>query len=207
MTQPANLLTRKQQQVWDYFQLYMDQHSTTPSYAHIQKHFRFASPNAVTKYVRVFEKKGLLKPRTAARPYEHRGIIPNAPGVPILGTIAAGAPIEAIENVEAVADLTPFGIHNTAGDHFMLKVRGQSMVEAHVLDGDLAIIRQQPRVKSNEIAAVLWNNEATLKYVRKTGSRVLLVPANSAMEPIEVTAENTLSFSILGKMVGLVRKQ
>ena len=206
----AETLTKKQEAVWGYIRSYLDQHSTVPSYAQIQKRFGFASPNAVTKHVRALERKGLLKPRTSARPYEHRGIVPASTGsqdVPILGTIAAGTPIEAVENVEAAADLSPFGINNAAGDHFMLRVRGNSMIDAHILDKDLAIIRKQAQVNSNEIAAVLWNNEATLKYVRQKGGRVTLVPANSAMQPMEVPADEAASFSILGKFVGLVRKQ
>lgn len=207
---PANPLTRKQQAVWDYIRSYQERHSTVPSYAKIQQRFGFASPNAVTKHVRALEKKGLLKARTTARPYEHRGIVfasAGSPGVPILGTIAAGVPIEAVENIEAVADLSPFGIDNSAGDHFMLRVRGDSMVDDHILDGDLAIIRKQPQVEDNGIAAVMWNNEATLKRVRRKGGRILLVPANSAMAPMEVAGEEGVSFSILGKFMGLVRKR
>jgi repressor LexA len=135
--------------------------------------------------------------------------VPTAGGgkeVPLLGRIAAGVPIEAIENIEAKIDLSPLGIDNRNDNYFMLHVKGDSMINAHILDGDIVIIKQQPIVHTNDIAAVLWNDEATLKYVRRSGRNIILQPANDKMEPIVVTPEKTSSLTILGKYVGLIRR-
>ena len=90
---------------------------------------------------------------------------------------------------------------------YLLKVRGMSMRDAGILDGDTVVIQKQPMVRADEIAAVLWNGEATLKYVRHSRGHVLLVPANDAMEPMVVDAARTLEFSILGKVVAVVRNK
>jgi repressor LexA len=129
----------------------------------------------------------------------------TAVSVPLVGRIAAGVPVEAIENVERSIDLSDLGIDNSDGGYFALRVKGESMVNAHILDGDLVIIQRQPVVGPKEIAAVLWNNEATLKYVKKTGGGVLLVPANDAMRPIAVDPAKTEVFEILGKVVRVIR--
>lgn len=198
-------LTEKQGKVLSFIEAYRKKHGTAPSFQEIQGHFAFASPNAATKHVRALERKGALslRPRTA------RSIVPlrPAPGeVPLLGRIAAGAPIEAIENVETKIDLSALGIDNEAGGYFALTVRGDSMIEAAILDGDLVVVKKQPEVAPGEVAAVRWNGEATLKYVRRKGDRMLLVPANGAMRPIVVDKEKTESFEVLGKVVRVIRK-
>jgi repressor LexA len=126
-------------------------------------------------------------------------------GVPLVGRIAAGVPIEAVENIEQSIDLSGLGIDNSDGACFALRVRGESMVNAHILDGDLVVIKKQPGAGPKEIAAVLWNNEATLKYVVKKDGVVYLVPANDAMEPIRVDPAKTAVFEILGKVVKVIR--
>jgi repressor LexA len=125
--------------------------------------------------------------------------------VPLVGRIAAGVPIEAIENVEQSIDLADLGIDNSEGGYFALRVRGESMIDAHILDNDLVVIKKQPETGPNDIAAVLWNNEATLKYVVKKGRAFYLVPANEKMSPVEVTEEKTEKFEILGKVVRVIR--
>ncbi len=202
-------LTRRQQAILNFIVNYWEKHEASPSYEEIQSHFSFASPNAVTKHIQALIKKGHLRGRENLRKYEHRGIVPihtKGKTIPLLGVIAAGMPIEAIENIEAQIDLSPLGIDNSNDNYFMLHVKGDSMVNAHILDGDIVIIKQQPLVRNNEIAAVLYNDEATLKYVRRVGKNIILDPANDRMEPIIVTPEKTATFSILGKYIGLIRK-
>jgi repressor LexA len=202
-------LTRRQQAILNFITAYWEKHSASPSYEEIQSHFGFASPNAVTKHIQALIRKGRLRGRENLRKYEHRGIVPlhtRGRDIPLLGVIAAGMPLEAIENVEARIDLSPLGIDNSNDNYFMLHVKGDSMVNAHILDGDIVIIRQQPFVQNNEIAAVLWNEEATLKYIRRAGRNIILQPANDRMEPIVVTPEKTTQLTILGKYIGLIRK-
>lgn len=201
-------LTRRQRQILDFILKYWEDHGGSPSFDEIRQHFGFASPNAVTKHLKALEKKGFLRDREHLRRYEHRGILPTlqkGKEVPLLGSIAAGVPIEAIEDIEARVDLSPLGIDNSNGNYFMLHVKGDSMINAHILDGDVVIIRKQPLVQNNEIAAVLWNGEATLKYVRRAGRNIILQPANDAMEPIVVSPERTVLLTVLGKFAGLIR--
>jgi len=123
--------------------------------------------------------------------------------IPVVGNIQAGAPILAIENIEENIALDP----SLAGDKgtFFLRVRGNSMIDAHIMDGDLAMVRPQSTVEQGEIAAVLIGEEATVKYFFKENGFIRLQPANSKMEPILISADNEL-VKIIGKITGIVRK-
>lgn len=123
-----------------------------------------------------------------------------------MGDIAAGKPIEAIEDVADALPVSPslFGCYTCFG----LRVRGDSMIEAHILDGDLAIIRPQQRVENGEIAAVTvagMLHEATLKIVRRDRSSLSLVSANSAHSPLVFKGPQRKRVAIIGKLVGIVR--
>lgn len=201
-------LTRRQREILDFILQYWEKNDGAPSFDEIRRHFGFASLNAVTKHLKALKKKGFLRDHNNFRRHEHRAIQPLAqksPLVPLLGSIAAGVPIEAVEDIEAEVDLSPLGIDNSNGNYFMLHVKGDSMVNAHILDGDVVIIRKQPLVQNNEIAAVLWNGEATLKTMRRAGRNIILQPANDAMEPIVISPERTVLLTVLGKFVGLIR--
>lgn len=175
-----------------------------PSVQEIQAHFGYASPNAVQNHVRFLRKKGLIAP-PAHRKRSLMSLLPSQTAVPLVGRIAAGTPVEAIENVEQSIDFSSLGIDNTGNGYFALRVKGHSMINAHILDGDLVVIKKQPDAGPREIAAVLWNNEATLKYVRRNGKNVTLVPANDAMQPIAVHQEKTETFALLGIVVRVIR--
>jgi repressor LexA len=114
-------------------------------------------------------------------------------------------PVAAEEYVEDFIDLTSLGINNTGNRYFALKVQGDSMINAHILDGDTVVIKKQSQVESKDIAAVIWNGEATIKYLHRHGKGMLLVPANDNMQPIQVLPENTDSFHILGRVVTVIR--
>lgn len=119
--------------------------------------------------------------------------------VPLLGRVAAGMPILAVENRE---DLFPLPTHFTgAGEFFMLTIRGNSMIEAGILEEDMVVVRRQSDVNNGDIVVALINEEATVKRFFREKSRVRLQPANSQMEPIYTT-----ELQILGKVIGLVRK-
>jgi len=121
--------------------------------------------------------------------------------VPILGRIACGDPILAVENYEGYTYL-PEDVHAD----FVLKCVGDSMIEANIFDGDMVFIRLQPQVENGEIAAVLIEDEATLKRVHFDGKTLSLFPANSTMSPMYYTGEQLENIRVIGKMQALLRK-
>ena len=201
-------LTSKQQRVLSFIERYRAEQQMSPTYQEIQSHFGYASPNAVQKHVRSLIEKGAIMSDRGRSRGKSRALMPVfSPGrsVPLVGRIAAGVPIEAIEQIERHLDITSLGFDNSNGDYFALQVKGDSMINAHILDDDLVIIKKQPEVVGHEIAAVLWNGEATLKYIKRSSTGISLIPANDRMRPIMVDEEKTESFRILGKVVGIIR--
>lgn len=126
--------------------------------------------------------------------------VPETYTVPRVGAIACGTPILAEQNIETY-DAVP----NRIRCDFTLVCKGDSMVGAGIEDGDVVYIRQQPEVENNEIAAVMIDGEATLKYFKRVGDMVLLSPANREYEPIVVSGENLGEVKIVGKAVGFTR--
>lgn len=122
--------------------------------------------------------------------------IPKMKKVPLLGTIACGEPILAVENIENYVNM-PESINGT----FALRCKGDSMINARIFDGDVVFIRQQPDVENGEIAAVLIDDEATLKKVYKYKNRIELRPENPTMAPLEYEGEEMNKIKILGKAV------
>ncbi len=197
--------TKKQRDFLTYIEEFRRDHGMPPSVQEIQEHFGYASPNSVQNHVRFLRQKGLITDQKGKK-RTLMSLVQLAPvTVPLVGRIAAGAPIEAIENVEQSIDLSTIDIDNSGNDYFALRVRGNSMVNAHILDNDLVVVKKQAEAGPQEVAAVLWNNEATLKYVRKHGKTLQLVPANDAMSPITVEEKKLESFRILGKVVRVIR--
>jgi len=154
------------------------------------------------------EKKGLLR-RDAMKP-RAMGLSPELSAseeeafddvrrLPVVGRVAAGQPILAEENIEEEMPV-PAGLTG-AGEHFILRVRGDSMVEAGILDGDYIVVRSQPDAQNGEIVVALVEDSATVKRFYKENGHFRLQPENSAMEPIVVE-----SVSILGKVVSLLRR-
>jgi repressor LexA len=201
--------TAKQLKILSFIEQYRGKSGMSPTFQEIQAHFGYSSLNSVQNHVRFLRKKGLLASLRAAVGTKKRSLmslLPQLPvSVPLVGRIAAGVPLEAVENVEQSIDLSDLGIDNSGGGYFALRVKGDSMINAHILEGDLVIIKKQPEAGPRDIAAVLWNSEATLKYVKKKGGAVQLVPANDAMKPITVDPEKTEKFEILGKVVRVIR--
>jgi repressor LexA len=199
-------LTAKQEKILRFIERFWISYSLSPTYQEIQEHFGFESPNAVQKHVQALMKKGFLRGVRDSRGRMRSLVSVRAlREVPLVGHIAAGTPIEAVENIVANFDFSSIGVDNTGGEYFALTVKGDSMINAHVLDGDMVVVKKQNVVQGNDMAAVLVGNEATLKYVRKKGDVVELVPANEAMKPIVVDPEKAGSFEILGKVVRVIR--
>ena len=213
MTPPiADLaLTDRQQVILTYIHQYVEDHGYPPSVREIGDAVGLRSPSSVHSQLAALEGKGYLR-RDPAKPRAlEMGRDPEtdldlrpAPGrnVPLLGEIAAGGPIVAEETVSDVFTLPRELVGD--GDLFMLKVRGESMIEAGVLDGDLVVVRQQDRVEQGEMCAALIDGEATVKFFRRTRSgQIFLDPANPGFEPIPVPSD--ADSAIMGKIVSVLR--
>jgi len=196
-------LTKRQKEILEHIQGFMDRHGYSPSIEEIGTHFGFASSNAAFKHLKALEKRGYIRRLThSARSIELvRPAEPAAVALPLLGAIAAGTPIEALETVETVlvpADFTG------RGTHFVLRVRGQSMIEEHIEDGDLVIVREADAAANGEMVVALVDGEsATLKRFYREGDRIRLQPANPAMAPLVVPEERV---RVRGVVVGVMRK-
>lgn len=199
MSQPP--LTRRQRDILEFFQAYVTAQGISPTLEEIAQHFGL---NKVTIFGHVaeLERKGVLK-RSAKGRSRGLQIVADDPaptGLPVLGTIAAGAPITALENPEVLAfeELAPPG-----KDVYVLRVQGESMIEDSICDGDLVIVERRSDPREGEtVVAVLPDEEATLKHFhREPDGRVRLQPANSTMEPIY-----TSEVEIRGVVIGVVRR-
>lgn len=193
-------LTKRQQEVFDFIQEKIQARGYGPTVREIGNAFDIKSPNGVMCHLQALVKKGLI----TREPNMSRAISVvreecDLVGIPLAGSIAAGLPIETYEQQERVDFTEMFG----RSGFYALKVRGQSMIEDHIDDGDLVVIRKQPTARDGQIVVALVDGaETTLKrfYHEKDG-RFRLEPANSAMQPI--FADNV---EVLGIVVGVVRK-
>lgn len=199
--------TTRQRKILDFIREQIIQHTAPPTIREIGQRFNIKSTNGVRTHLNALEKKGLIRRQA----YRSRGIelteraltVASFIAVPILGRVAAGKPIFAEEELEG-----RIGIDREllAGEGlFALRVRGDSMIDAGIFDGDLVFARQQASADKGEIVVAIIGDEATVKYYHPENGRVRLEPANSAYAPI-IISRNTPGFSIAGKVVGVFRK-
>jgi repressor LexA len=204
----VDTLGPRQKKILDHILATVQDRGYPPSVREIADAVGLASPSTVHAHLEALQRKGYLR-KDATKP---RAIqISYAPGmgpaestdgvrhVPLLGRIAAGAPIQALEEVEDVLPL-PASIVGD-GTFFMLKVKGDSMHDAGIHDGDMVVIRKQDDANSGSIVAALLEDEATVKTLVRQGTKTILRPENPAYEPIEVNGDSR----ILGKVVALLR--
>ncbi len=203
------MLTDRQQQIWNYLVEYVDRHGYPPTVREIGEEVGLASPSTVHAHLANLERAGLLrrdptKPRALeliGRERAAEGADTGSVRLPLVGEIAAGAPLLAEQNIE---DYMTFP-SSTRGD-FLLRVRGDSMIEAGILDGDLVIVQRSQEARNGEIVACLAGDdesadEATVKTFYREGGRIRLQPENSTLEPIYADY-----VQILGKVVGVFRE-
>ena len=199
-------LTRRQREVYDYICSFVERYGYSPSLEEIGGHFGLASVATVHKHVQHLVEKGFLrKAWNRSRSVEPvgAGSEPGGrlSGVPILGVVAAGAPIEAIEDHSETVDLPAEMLGR--GETFALRVRGDSMIEDQICDGDLVVVESRSEAHNGEtVVALVDGCDATLKRFYRRGAKVQLVPANSGMKPIEVPAS---AVTIRGVVRGLIR--
>jgi repressor LexA len=196
-------LTPKQQAVLAYLGRYINGWGRSPSFDEIREQFGFASFNTVTTYLKILERKGYIRlPREKNRKRAIQVISPvetNRFELPLLGKVAAGRPIEAVEDPSAIE--VPLSLAE-GGDCFVLEVAGDSMEEEGILDGDFVVVKKQPTAENGETVVALIDNEATVKKYYRHGDHVELRPAHTGMESIRVRSED---LRIEGKVVGVMR--
>jgi repressor LexA len=197
-------LSNKQKAFLDYISRYSERWGTAPSFDEICSHFGFRSYNTVTTYLKVLERKGFI--RLPSRKNLKRAIEILKPlesrryEIPLLGFVAAGRPMEAVEDrraVEVPASMTG------KGEHFALLVKGDSMEDDGILDGDLVVVRRQPLAENGDTVVALIGNEVTVKRYYLRDDHVELRPAHKGMASIRVAGE---SLGIQGKVVGVMRR-
>jgi repressor LexA len=205
------MLTGRQQEIWEFLVEYVDRHGYPPAVREIGAAVGLASPSTVHAHLANLERAGYLrrdptKPR-ALELIEHRRREPAAaadelPRLPLVGEIAAGGPLLAEENVEdKLAVPEPLG----RGADFLLRVKGESMIDAGILDGDIVVVRKQDTAQNGDIVVALAGDdeaadEATVKRFFREDGRVRLQPENAALDPIYAS-----HVRILGKVVGVFR--
>jgi len=204
-------VTKRQKDVLDFISHFVDDNGYSPSYEEIARGLNLASLATVHKHISTLEAKQYLKrgfnqsrsldlgPKYVQEHRKHRHDTPLE--IPLLGRIAAGAPVEAVEQRETVR----FGDFLGNPDVFALEVRGDSMIEDHICNGDLALVEKTSQVKDGDIVvALIGGSETTLKrFYKEPGDRVRLQPANAALQPIFVAGKD---LDIQGKLLAVLRK-
>lgn len=190
-------LTPKQKSVFELIQSFFEREERPPTTRELAVELN-CHVKTVYQYLQALDKKGLTERRNGrifiAKPYRRKGL-------PILGNVAAGSPILAEENLEGYLSLDD--LYGKRGD-FALHVDGDSMIDAHICDGDYVIVRCLRQVENGEIGVVLIGNDATVKRIRIEGNKIYLIPENDEYEITEYDLETT-DVRVLGKVVGVVR--
>ena len=200
------ILTRKQKQMWDYLQEYITANGYAPTLEEIGAHFGLSSLATVHKHLTNLEHKGVIARKwNLSRAIELTPPQPvsQAIALPLLGHVAAGVPIEAIE-VAKEALSVPAEFVRRPHQTFALQVKGRSMIDEGILDGDFIVVEQQPMAESGETVVAVVNGEATVKkFHRERGGRIRLQPANSEMKPLYVREKD---LEVRGVVVAVLRK-
>jgi repressor LexA len=199
-------LTQNQAHLLEFIKTYSQENGFPPSYREIQRHFGYKAVGTVQDHVRALIQKGALQKSYGQNSKKARALIPSGPkpssgkSIPIFGEIAAGGPREAIQT--ELGNLV-IGDDLASGDCFALRVVGNSMIDIGIFEGDFVIVDRTQKVKNGDIIVALLEGETTVKRYRETKDKILLIPENRTLKPIEVTTED---FQIQGKVTGLQRK-
>jgi repressor LexA len=204
---PKRDLTDRQRQILDFIKAEVRQKGFPPTVRDIGEAVGLSSSSTVHSHLAALEAKGLIR-RDPSKPRalevighedEAREVDYNVRRLPLVGQVAAGAPILAAENIEQTMTLPVELVRDDST--FILKVKGESMIEAGILDGDFVVVRQQATANNGEIVVAMIGDEATVKTFYREADRIRLQPENSSMEPIYAT-----DLSILGKVVAVFRR-
>ena len=202
----AKGLTTRQQLILQYILDYVQKEGYPPSIREIGRDFDIGSLRGVTVHLDALERKGYITrsntPRSIKVIHPSYQQTNRVTMLPLLGSIAAGAPIQAQESVEDLIPVPSEMVRNVEGA-FLLRVKGDSMIGEGILPRDLVVVRPQSNASQNELVAVLIEDEATVKRINYAKDGIKLMPSNPAYQPIEVRQEDNAR--IIGKIVGLVR--
>ena len=193
-------LTDRQEQALQFITAYIDNSGYPPSQREIASYLGISSP-AVIKHLEALAKKGYIRRDSNSRAIALTAPLTDTASLPIVGTVRAGQLTHAVEEVLGYFAMTRAHQH---GGTFFLKVRGDSMIEAAIQDGDLALVRPQPTAEDRDIVVAMLDGEATLKQYYQEQDHIRLQPRNSSMAPIIIRPE-TGDLQIIGKVVGLYR--
>lgn len=197
-----NMLTKKQKEIFDYIRRYINKKGYGPSLKEMKKHFGLSSLATIHEHLdNLVSKRYIKRVKNQPRSIElnNKKKKSELVSIPLLGMIAAGSPIEAIEIPEKIR--VQKSLLSRSGEHFALRVQGDSMVDEGIFDGAVVVIRKQPTVENGETAVALVNkNEVTLKKIYREKNRYRLQPANSALKPIFVK-----NLTIQGKVISIFR--
>jgi len=205
-------MTARQREVLAFIRGFTERHGAPPTVREIGERFGFTA-RAAFDHLRALERKGMLQRRVTDKRVSRTLVLTQRSGagrrsnvreVPVLGRIAAGSPIYADQNLEGTIPLSADWVDRKGPDVFALRVRGESMIEAHIMDGDLVLVRAQTGAQPGDIVAALVDDEATVKRFARDGERVVLKPEHPTMKPI-IVEPGRADFRILGKVMGLVR--
>jgi repressor LexA len=198
-------LTKRQQEIFEFIKTYSSQHGYPPTVRDIGKAIGLTSSSTVHAHLANLEKLGMLRrDPTKPRALELLGqaakkVVPGPSGLPVVGRVAAGAPVLAEENIEEYVDV-PEIAGGDAGE-YVLRVHGESMKNAGILEGDYVVVRPQDTASDGEIIVALVGEEATVKRFFRETDHIRLQPENETMEPIRVR-----EVQILGRVVGVCRR-
>jgi repressor LexA len=196
-----NQLTERQRDIYAFIRDKIENRGYGPTVREIGQAFEIRSPNGVMCHLKALEKKGLIKREGfSARAITLVNRRLGGSFLPLLGTVAAGAPTQAVAQDEHLDFKELFGDPN----YYALRVRGQSMIENHIDDGDYVVIRKQEKAENGARVVAMVDDEVTLKRFYREKNRVRLEPANKGMGPIFVDSDEDLR--ILGVLVGVIRK-
>jgi len=193
-------LTKRQKEILDFIRVYRSEQGISPTQREIREKFRLSSFGTVQKHLKRLEEKGALSRQwnrsRGISPADER---PASRAVPLLGLVAAGRPIEPFPDEESI-EVPPTLLGK--GEHFVLRVRGASMVDDGIRDGDFVIVARRPVAQNGQTVVALVRGEATLKRYYSEGTRVRLQPANASMRPLTVDARDV---TLQGVVTGLIR--
>lgn len=199
----AKGLTSRQREIFDFICDTMRAENRPPTVREIAQHFGFQSPKAATDHLDALERKGYIRRRNRkARNIEIREEL-SPQGIPLVGRIAAGSPILAVENLES--SLSTTGLFNANENTFALQVEGESMIGAGILPGDYVVVDSKGRVRNGAITAVRIGDEATVKRVYINKGQVRLKAENPDYEDI-VVDKRSPDFAIYGPVIGVMRR-
>jgi repressor LexA len=199
-------LTKRQKEILDFLRDYLEEHGYAPSYEEIARHFAYGSLATVHEHLENLQRKGYIrKSYNESRSIElvPTGTRTGAVELPLLGVVAAGLPIEAIEDRETIA--VPEELLGRGGQNYVLRVKGDSMIDEQIRDGDYVIVNARPTAENGDMVVALVNGDSATvkKFYREPDGRIRLQPANAEMPPLYYDPADV---QIQGIVVGLIRR-